>query len=288
MFWSLGLSAGCLIAVRRLLQSRLPDVTDDRPKRRVFAIGMALSTLIAVAITLRANISKEVVNPDSCIVGHDTGCIHGTVRDENDRAVNGLMLELLPTDKAGDARWYSRIYEWTGDAGRYSFNRVPEGGYVLSIHYYDAPDSDEPFATMFYPGVETVRGASHLIVTAGFPMMLKPLRMRTLPLRTIKIKVIWPDGTSPEQSNLSFHNLSYPQQAVIGDVAPQVSGGRGEFTLPEGFDYQARASVSCDAGETIERRESKRVQHISVRDGTTPSELTFAIPGPPCKLWTPK
>ena len=54
---------------------------------------------------------------------------------------------------------------------------------------------------MFYPGVETVRGASHLIVTAGFPTTLKPLRMRTLPLRTIKIKVIWPDGTSPEQSN---------------------------------------------------------------------------------------
>ena len=57
---------------------------------------------------------------------------------------------------------------------------------------------------MFYPGVETVSGASHLIVTAGFPMMLKPLRMRTLPLRTIKIKVIWRDGTGPEQSNLRF------------------------------------------------------------------------------------
>ena len=40
----------------------------------VLRLGMALnSLLIAVAITLRANISKEVVNLRFSIVGHDTG-----------------------------------------------------------------------------------------------------------------------------------------------------------------------------------------------------------------------
>jgi hypothetical protein len=106
-------------------------------------------------------------------------------------------------------------------------------------------------------------------------------------LTTIKIEVVWPDGTRPERSNLLFHNLSYPSQAVIGDVAPQVSDGRGEFTLPEGFDYQAKAVIHCDAGEKIESRESNPAQQISVGRGTTPTALTFTIPGPPCKLWIP-
>jgi hypothetical protein len=100
--------------------------------------------------------------------------------------------------------------------------------------------------------------------------------------------VIWPDGTSPQRSNLSFHNRSYPSQAVIGDVAPKVDDGVGEFTLPEGFFYFARASVQCDAGRVIETRESRPVQEIEVGADATPRSLTFTMPGPPCALWTPK
>jgi len=76
----------------------------------------------------------------------------------------------------------------------------------------------------------------------------------------IQVEVMWPDGTHPEWSNLLFHNNNYPGQAVIGDVAPGVVNGQGQFTLPVGFEYDARAAVNCDAGTKTEHE--NLLQHI--------------------------
>lgn len=68
-----------------------------------------------------------------------------------------------------------------------------------------------------------------------------------------------------------------------------MDNGMGEFTLPAGFEYLARASVECDGERTIETRESRPVQEIAVGAVGVPRELTFTIPGPPPrKLWRPK
>lgn len=96
------------------------------------------------------------------------------------------------------------------------------------------------------------------------------------------------DGTRPSRSNLLFHNRSYPGQAVIGDEAPQVDNGVGEFTLPAGFEYLAQASVQCDGERTIETRESRPVQEIAIQQGMASRGITFTIPGPRCSLWEPK
>jgi hypothetical protein len=68
-------------------------------------------------------------------------------------------------------------------------------------------------------------------------------------------------------------------------TAPQIDNGAGEFTLPKGFEYDAVASVECDAGKVIESRESRPDQRIKVAEGFTPTEMTFVIPGPRCALW---
>jgi hypothetical protein len=58
--------------------------------------------------------------------------------------------------------------------------------------------------------------------------------------------------------------------------------------IPVGFGYDARAKVDCDAGTRIETRESRPIQRLKVQDGSTLKELSFIIPGPACKLWSPK
>jgi hypothetical protein len=70
-----------------------------------------------------------------------------------------------------------------------------------------------------------------------------------------------------------------------GGTAPQIDNGTGQITLPKGFEYDAVASVECDAGKVIESRESRPDQRIKVADGLTPVEMTFVIPGPRCPLW---
>ena len=249
--------------------------------------GFAFTSFVAIATSLIGIAGEEKFDPDSCVVSNDSGCVHGAIAEENGTPVKGIEVELFLADKDGEARWYSRKYVWTDEEGRYSVDGLEPGKYLIAVHYYGAPNAREPFATAFYPGADGETEAEAVAVGANLRAMLKEFRLRSLPLTTIKIQISWPDGTRPERSNLAFHNLSYPSQAVIGDVAPQVDNGTGEFTVPEGFDYEARATVQCDGGNRIESRESP-VQQIRVGGSVTPKNLTFTIPGPTCKLWLSK
>jgi hypothetical protein len=100
--------------------------------------------------------------------------------------------------------------------------------------------------------------------------------LRKLEVVTIKINVLWADGARPERSNIYFKNVLYPRH---GGTAPQIDNGVGKFTLPKGFEYDAVASVECDAGKVIESRESKPDQRIKVADGRTPARDDFCHSG---------
>jgi hypothetical protein len=118
---------------------------------------------------------------------------------------------------------------------------------------------------------------------AAFDAVSLPrLRLRRLEVVTIKINVLWADGTRPERSNIYFKNILYPGH---GGTLPQIDNGTGKFTLPKGFEYDAVASVECEAGKVIESRESRPNQRINVADGLFPAEMTFVIPGLRCTLW---
>jgi len=150
---------------------------------------------------------------------------------------------------------------------------------------FGAPDAERPYATAYYPAAENEGGASPVRVARSSPLYLPPLRLRKLEVATIKINILYSDGTRPERSNIYFKNVLYPRH---GGTAPQIDNGTGVFTLPKGFEYDAVASVECDAGKVIESRESRPDQRITVVDGSTPADMTFVIPGPRCTLWKPK
>lgn len=249
-----------------------------------------VAALYAAGTAWFARIPQEAANADNCAVDQSQGlgCVHGVVVDENGKAVGGVKVDLIPTFKTGDAQWYATLHVWTDKMGRYNFNRVEVGEYLVAVHRDDAPDAEYPFATSFYPGVEAEQDAGHLAIKASSETVLGAFRLKRLEVATIAITVIWEDGTRPMRSNLLFHNPSYPQQGVIGDVAPEVHDGSGQFSVPKGFEYYARAKVDCEAGSVIETRESRPVQLVKIADGFTPKELIFVLPGPPCKLWAPR
>ena len=284
--WCFALAGGCLLAAVRLLQGRFPATTPKTTEPPLLTLAIAFTWFVAVGISVVHN--TDHADPDSCVTNQQTGCIHGTIADLIGKPLPHVQVDLLPADKNGDARWYSHRFEWTDNAGRYSFDQLDPGRYLVSVHYYDAPDSTQPFAAALYPGVETESEAERITVHTASRVLLGQLRLRSLSLAIIRVEVVWPDGSRPEHSNLLFHNLSYPQQAVIGDVAPEVQDGRGEINIPAGFDYEAQAKVDCDAGTQIESRESRPAQRIKVAQGAPPRKLVFTIPGPPCKLWVPE
>lgn len=285
--WSVALAGGCLLAALRLVQKRIPAVAARRGHSGTLAYGVGFAAFVAVTTSLIGTAREPRVDPDSCLASLKNGCIHGTIADERGEPIRGIQVEVLPADKTDEERWFSSRYVRTDSEGKYSVNELDPGVYFVAVHHYNAPHVRQPFATEFYPGTESEAGAERVVVGPNSPVTLKQLRLRSLPLATIDVEVVWSGGTRPRRSNLLFHNLGYPNQATIGDVAPQLDDGTGRFTLPEGYDYLARAKVDCDGREGIESRESA-VQHFTTRDGKTPRKLTFTILVRPASCGTPE
>src|SRR5215510_14539194 len=171
------------------------------------------------------------------------GTVQGNVVDPEGKPVYAIDVSLIPIDKTGDDRWRGTYRDWTNRDGSYLFNRVSPGKYVLGVHAEGAPSEKHPFATIYYPGFAQESIASNLIVENSKTLELQTLRLQRLETAVIKVHVVWNDGRPVERSNLLFHNPSYPQQGVIGNGAPQIENGEGEFIAPKGFKYYARAKV---------------------------------------------
>ncbi len=157
---------------------------------------------------------------------------------------------------------------------------------MIAVNHRNAPFERQPYWPTFYPGREKEDDAERVTITANSRAFLGSLSLRSVSLASIKIMVRWGDATKPTRANVMFHNVSFPNQAVIGDVAPQIDDGAGEFMAPFGFDYTVKANVQCDAGNVIEPRESPP-QSLSIDDMNHLRSLTLTLPGPPCKLWHP-
>jgi len=276
-----------LIAAMRLFQGRIAPAIEDRQKYWLLVIGAAVVALYVFVIHRWDKSLNPPPNYDECAVDrlYGLGCIHGTIVDEAGKPISDIEVDLIPVHKTGDARWYGTDSEWTDGQGRYNLNRIEAGEYFLGANAFSsfgAPDAERPFATAYYPAAVNESGAVPVRVSRSSLLHLSPLRLHKLEVVTMKINVVWPDGTRPERSNIYFKNALYPRH---GGTAPQIDNGAGEITLPEGFEYDAVASVECDAGKVIESRESRSDQRIKVADGFTPKEMTFVIPGSPCAIW---
>lgn len=210
-----------------------------------------------------------------------TGSIRGRVLSDEDEPVKSIQVDLIPTNKQTDPP-----VVLTDKDGNFEATNLELGEYLVAVHTRGGPTESEPFLTAYYPGVATAAEATRVAVTSATPIALYPFKLRRVPLTTINIKVVWSDGTPVPRSNLLFHNRSFPDQGVIGDVAPQITDGVGTFTLPVGYRYYARAKVDCDAGPKIETRESRPVQKVDINHPGAIQELTFVIAGP-CKFWEP-
>jgi len=290
VLWCLVMAGGCLLAAVRLIRGVNAPATERRHRYKSILIGASLVALYVFAVHRWDKALNPPFNYDECAIDrlHGLGCIHGKVVDEIGKPVSHIEVDLIPIAKTGTARWYSTRSERTDEQGRYNLNGIESAEYLLGVNAfsaYGAPTAELPFATVYYPAADNESGAVPVKVARSSPLHLPPLQLRKLDLATIKISVVWPDGTRPKRSNIYFRNVLYLSS---GASAPQIDDGIGKFILPKGFEYEAFASVDCDLGKIHQSRESLPYQRIKVLDGSTPTEMTFVIQGPPCVLWNPE
>jgi len=289
MVWCFFLAVAFVQGATRLLRREPPRAFNPNGYR-TYLHCVALFCINTTGIACLDRIFSPPADPNSCEADHlyRLGCVHGTVTDESQRPVGHLEVNLIPTFKQGNARWYGTRSEWTDEEGRYKFNRIEAGQYILAVNSFErtaGPDEDRPFASLYYQRAADESGSEPVIVNAASVTNLLPLKVRRLDVATLSVNVVWENGARPERSNVVVHNTRY--FGLLAN-AKQVDHGKGTIKLPRGFEYEANVSVECDGGKVVEQRESKPDQRIMLTDGSSLPELTFVLPGSPCVLWEPR
>lgn len=292
VLWLVVLGIGCFIAAKPVLNfedSSFNEITFTLPRRiRVLLTAFAILPIYFLTLSRwdRSHATRQSLDQTEYDREMGYGEVRGIILDEDRRPIVGIEVDLIPTFKFGDARWYATHTDWTDEVGRFSLNQLEPGEYKLGANSFDrssGPDEGHPYATLYYPKAQSEVDAGPISVSRLTSLTVDPMQLRKLEIATVKINVFWQGGMRPKRSNIVFKNEAY---AMTG-MAPQIDNGVGEIHVPKGFAYSAIASVQCDGGAKIVTYESRPAMKFEVRDGLTPDRLTFIIPATPCRLWTP-
>lgn len=286
--WCMFFAGAFVRAAIAVLRHKQPPMIRYPFGYRAFLVCVALMCLNVVGIARVDRLLRPPADPNACEFDrlYRLGCVHGIVMDVAEKPIGHIEVNLIPAFITGSARWYRTKHEWTDEQGRYNFNRLEPGGYLLAVNSYEAsagPDEELPFATLYYHSAADESGADAVVVKGSSATDLTPLQLRRLDVATIPVKVVWENGTPAERSDIVVHSVRY--FALLHGT--QIDNGTGVITLLKGYSYEVNVSVQCDAWTKIEQRESKPYQQFTVADGSTPTQLTFVLPGTPCVLWKP-
>jgi hypothetical protein len=252
-----------LIGLRLFRTGSLPPVSTASRDHKVTLIAIlvwsAAFALTPAVEAMRnynhADVSRGDLDPDSCVIDAASGCLHGSVVTAAGAPIRGVFLDIVPLTAPANTHPTMKDWTYADRKGRYSFDNLEPGEYLVGVHICSAPSAEQPYPTTFYPGVEQDAYATHLHIEANKKITLSPLKVRSLTLTTFTVEIRWPDGSHPLRSNLLVRNKSF-NQATIGDVAPQIDNGTGSFTLPDHSDYEVHAAVECDETSKIGQRET--------------------------------
>jgi hypothetical protein len=293
--WALVFVVCLTWAGSRLLRAKglAPVATAHRDHlitRSVFAVWILAFASAPLVEAVRnyndAAIGRYGLDPDSCEMSSRSGCIHGSVITPEGKPIRGVYVEFAPLTAPANTHPTFEDWTYTDRRGRYSFDHLEPGEYIVGIHIHSAPSKEQPYPTTYYPGAYEDANAAHLSIAANKKFVLPAMKVPQLALTTFPVEVRWSDGTHPARSNLFVRNLKF-QDAILTDSAPQIDNGWGSFTLPNNYDYLVLAGVACDGANQVGSRQTQYVP-LHVTDHAEPDHLVLTLPGAPCKLWAPK
>ena len=168
----------------------------------------------------------------------DDGRIGGRVANVEGLAVKGITVTLVEADDPEPERHYAR-YATTGEDGRYDFEGLPPGRYLLAVNLNRYPQPNDPtnaYPRTYYPGVAERSQAEAVTVGAGERAKDRDI---TLPApraeSLVNGVVVWQDGSPVAGANISVRDLTYHDPGVDNGLSP--ADARGRFTL-KGYEGQ--------------------------------------------------
>jgi hypothetical protein len=162
--------------------------------------------------------------------------LSGVVTSAGEHPINGAKVTAFRIDNEGAHRATRSTV--TGGGGRYEFERLIPGRYVIGINADRG--MDEEYATTYHPSSPTRAGATHVTVIDGKTVNEVNIRA-PLPRRfvTMRVRVLWPDDRPAAGA---FATLEHPDN---GDIHRniEITDAQGFATIGvyDGAEYEIRA-----------------------------------------------
>jgi len=273
-------------AAIRLVRHELRQSRFNPTTYRGYLLCVAILSVNAAVISYLDRVITPPADPNHCETDrlYRKGCVHGTVVDEMEKPVVHVEVDLTPAFRSGDAGRLGTKSEWTDRQGRYNFNWLDAGEYILAVNPFESspgPSKETPYETRYYRQADDESGAEHVVVTQPFATDLAPFRLHSSKFTAIEVIVEWEDGSRPKRSGIFLQNPRY--WGVVGGF-DEIEDGAGKIELAQGFEYVANADVKCAGRGAWEQRLAVPSKQFKVAEGQTPSKLRLVLIGSPCVL----
>jgi hypothetical protein len=219
--------------------------------------------------------------------------ISGLVIDEKGMPISNTFIHLYSVKP--EQVFSSIDYEAakTDNTGRYIFNKVRAGQYLMGVNLSGLPDFNTPYPKTFFPGVITSNKAMVISVSQNQQLSLQPFALPPkLAEKIVTGKLIWADGTPAIELR---PNLPPNERPVLYLIDPNnIRGGslnsfRNDGTDTSRVDGRGGFSFVGYVGQTYvihvhafnTKNEPMHAKHIKVKitDHIKPLKLVLSLPG---------
>jgi hypothetical protein len=210
------------------------------------------------------------------------GRISGKVTDSQGDVVPLATVDLVPEDTDGKSDREIMLMSFrarTDKEGRYQFQEIPPGRFILGINLREEPRGEFPYPRTYYPGTAARSGSIPLVLDdgqelTGIDLPLPP----SLSVRTIEGIFVWSDGSPVTRGHVYLKATKATK--VHGRIyASATVDGQGRFSL-RGFDgvrCWLHGSTYSTAGGRMQFIDIDPVEVLLV-DGIEPQKLVAPVP----------
>lgn len=208
-----------------------------------------------------------------------SGQVEGRVFGERGDPLSHVTVSLFPADldPKDQVSYQHSLTAYVKDGGRYSFDGVPPGRYLLVINPRGTTRAEGPqYPRVFYPGTEDPAQAAAVTVGEGEKVTDRDIRMtRRFVERELAGVVVWPDGRPAKGASALLTTAEQPWSQV-GYLA--TADEQGRFTLKglEGETFHVVAWVSVDD----RRQMCGGPAEVSISSGVEPAPVRIIIDTP--------
>lgn len=171
---------------------------------------------------------------------YNDGGIRGRIVDLPQTNTPGFRVDLVLASPEYPA-FPKALYAQTGRDGRFEFDRIAPGRYLLGIRLDGKYDAGFPYPRTYYPGVSEIGKAKVIELNEGQWLDIGEMPTPApLAERVVEGRVVDKDGNVPSSASVTLDLIEYPYVSPGGTIA--TSTGTFSMKLFEGLKYRIRAA----------------------------------------------